>query len=372
MKNTREQYQTIASTASPMPFTWPTATESEVITNLKETPGTYARYLSMNGKWRQALLDYLTGCKTLPLTYDPFFKRIFHPDIHPHRLSAMLSSIMGMQVKVLKVLPNEEIMIEGGAMLIMDIIVELEDHTIVNIEVQKIPYGFPAERMSCYSADLILRQYSRVKGELGKEFSYKDIKKVYTIIFFENSTNVFKDATLNGEFFHYGRTTFNTGLKLELLQEYFLIALDVFKDKSYARDINERNGWISLLAFEDAEEAERLMQVYPWLIPIYADIAAYRSNPQEVFSMYSEALRIMDQNSMQLMVDEMSQQIEEKKKIISEQDITISEQNKTISEQDKTISEQDKTISEQDKTINQKDNEIAELRKELERLKQGR
>ena len=135
----------------------------------------------------------------------------------------------------------------------------------------------------------------------------------------------------------------------------YLIALDVFKDKSYARDINDRNGWISLLAFESVEEAEHLMQVYPWLVPIYADIAAYQSDPQEVFSMYSEALRIMDQNSMQLMVDEMSQQIEE-----------LEQENKKITR------EKDKTISEKDKTINQKDNEIAKLRNELERLKQSR
>ncbi len=284
MTDTKEPSNTTESNAFPLPFTWPTATESEVMRTLKETPELYARYLSMNRKWKQAMLDYLTGCKTLPLTYDPFFKRIFHPDIHPHRLSAMLSSIMGMQVKVLKILPNEEILIEGGAMLIMDIIVELIDHTIVNVEVQKIPYGFPAERMSCYSSDLILRQYSRVKGELGKNFSYKDIKKVYTIVFFEDSTQVFKDEALHGAFMHYGRTIFDTGLQLELLQEYYLIALDVFKDKRYARDINERNGWISLLATESVEEAEQLMQVYPWLVAIYADIAAYRSNPQEVFS----------------------------------------------------------------------------------------
>lgn len=101
MKDTKELFQIIDSSGSPVPFIWPTATESEVIIKLKETPGTYARYLSMNKKWRQALLDFLTGCKTLPLTYDPFFKRIFHPDIHPHRLSAMLSSILGMKVKVL-------------------------------------------------------------------------------------------------------------------------------------------------------------------------------------------------------------------------------------------------------------------------------
>ena len=222
MKDTKEQFQIIDSSDPPVSFTWPTATESEVIIKLKEIPGTYARYLSMNRKWRQALLDFLTGCKTLPLTYDPFFKRIFHPDIHPDRLSAMLSSILGMKVKVLKVLPNEEILIEGGAMLIMDIIVELEDHTIVNIEVQKIPYGFPAERMSCYSADLILRQYSRVKGELGKEFSYKDIKKVYSIIFYEQSPKEFH--AFPNDSIHYSKQKTNTGVEVELLQEFLLLA----------------------------------------------------------------------------------------------------------------------------------------------------
>ena len=64
----------------------------------------------------------------------------------------------------------------------MDILVQLEDGSLANVEVQKIPYMFPAERMSCYSSDLVLRQYSRVKGEKGKAFTYKDMRPVYTIM----------------------------------------------------------------------------------------------------------------------------------------------------------------------------------------------
>ena len=45
----------------------------------------------------------------------------------------------------------------------MDIIVETADGSIVNIEVQKIGYMFPGERAACYSADLLLRQYQRVR-----------------------------------------------------------------------------------------------------------------------------------------------------------------------------------------------------------------
>ena len=59
----------------------------------------------------------------------------------------------------------------------IDIVVELQDHSLANVECQKIGYTFPGQRAACYSADLLLRQYKRVRGEKGKNFSYKDIKK---------------------------------------------------------------------------------------------------------------------------------------------------------------------------------------------------
>ena len=41
---------------------------------------------------------------------------------------------------------------------------ELEDGSLANIEIQKIGYAFPGQRGACYSADLLLRQYKRVRG----------------------------------------------------------------------------------------------------------------------------------------------------------------------------------------------------------------
>ena len=79
----------------------------------------------------------------------------------------------------------------------MDMLVRLDDGALVLVEIQKIPYYFPAERASCYSADLLLRQYSRVKNEKGKAFSYKDLQKVYTIIFYEQSIEAFKEYPEN-------------------------------------------------------------------------------------------------------------------------------------------------------------------------------
>ena len=66
-------------------FMWepPPATECEVIERLQASPLLYGSYQRLNQEWKQRFLDFCQGKKSLPLTYDPFFKRIFHPDVHP-------------------------------------------------------------------------------------------------------------------------------------------------------------------------------------------------------------------------------------------------------------------------------------------------
>lgn len=80
-------------------------------------------------------------------------------------------------------------------MLIMDIVVQFEDGSIANVEVQKIGYLFPGQRSACYSSDLLLRQYKRevVGAELGQGFTYRKIQKVYTIVLFEKSNSDFSN-----------------------------------------------------------------------------------------------------------------------------------------------------------------------------------
>ena len=151
--------------------------ESDVLQRLEKT-GALHRYQGLNEEWKQRFMDFCLGRKTLPLTYDPFFKKLFHPDVHPGRLSRLLSSLLGRKVRVKRILPVEDLVLTQDVLLIMDILVELADGSLANVEVQKVPYLFPAERMSCYSADLLLRQYSRVKGERGNLFKYNDVRKL--------------------------------------------------------------------------------------------------------------------------------------------------------------------------------------------------
>ena len=196
-----------------------------------------------------------------------------------------------MKVKILKVLPNDSARIAAeSSLLILDIVVELEDGSIANVEAQKIGYAFPGQRSACYSADLLLRQYKRIKSRKRKKFSYRDIKKVYTIVFIERSSKEFHE--LADHYIHYMRQTADTGLKLNLLQEYIFIPLDMFR-----RKLDNKTG-----------------------------------NIEKVMNMFSKELAELDKNTVKYMIDEMQDTIDSQKDTIDSQKDTIDSQKKRIQE----------------------------------------
>ena len=265
----------------------------------------YANYALLDETWKKRFDDYMTGKKTMPLTYDPFFKCMFHPDRHPDWLSHLLSAIIGEPVTVESVLPSENTAISVDSLLIMDIVVRLSDGSLANVEIQKIPYMFTAERISCYSSDLLMREYSRLKKD--KNFKYSDMKKVYTIVLYEKTEGDFKDPMLQGAYIHHGKTRFDTSLKLNLLQEYFLIALDVFGQNGYtkSKELDDLEGWLSILTAETIADVERVIRCYPWSEPIFREMSAYVNRPEEVILMFSEALKIADRNTVKYMIEEL-------------------------------------------------------------------
>ena len=154
---------------------------------------------------------------------------------------------------------------------------------------------------------------------------------------------------LHGAYIHHGKTRFDTRLKLNLLQEYFLIALDVFCQNGYTDDkdsdaleteliaahnnipetglvtndlsMNSLEGWLSILTAETMADVERVIRRYPWSEPIFREMSAYVNNPEEVILMFSEALKIADRNTVKYMIEELQDratQAEEKQKLAEE------------------------------------------------------
>ena len=122
-------------------------TRGEVLEELRENKELWKTFCGWKETCQQEYLDLCTGVKGIKLLYDTYFKAIMNPDTRPDRFNDFISEMLGQRVKVLKVLPNESARIAAeSSLLVMDVVVQLEDGSIANVEVQKIGYLFPGER----------------------------------------------------------------------------------------------------------------------------------------------------------------------------------------------------------------------------------
>lgn len=255
-----------------------------------------------------------TGVKGPRVLYDAFFKEVLNPESAPERLNEFLSLILGTQVKVHMVLPNDSTRLaDESSLLITDIVVELKDGSLANVEIQKIGYKFPGQRSACYSADLLLRQYKRVRSEKRKKFSYRNIKSVYNIVLFESSPEEFQKFP--NHYIHRSEQKSDTGIKIELLQKYVFIPIDIFKKTQQNKNVTGKlNAWLMFFSAEEPEEIVKLIQAYPQFKPMYEEIYEMFRNMEEIMGFFSKELRELDRNTVQLMIDEMQEELEQKKK----------------------------------------------------------
>lgn len=73
-------------------------------------------------KAQETFLDFCTGVKGVKMLYDFFFKEIMSPESTPERLNEFLSLLLGQEVKILCVLPNDTTRIaDENTLLITDI-----------------------------------------------------------------------------------------------------------------------------------------------------------------------------------------------------------------------------------------------------------
>lgn len=304
---------------------------------------TQEKLLAIFEEWseeqQELFLDYCTGVRGVKMFYDQYFKITMNPETSPERLEDILSLILQEKVQILQILPNESTRIAAEkSLLVLDIVVQLENGSIANVEVQKIGYAFPGQRSACYSADLLMRQYKRVKAKKKKQFRYSDIKKVYTIIFFETSTGDFHD--FQDIYLHRSKQIVDTGLQIELLQEYIFIALDIFKKKLHNRGIDKENrleAWLTFLSEDDPEWILNLIETYPEFKDLYQEVYDVCRNTEDIMGLFSEELLELDKNTVEYMIDEMQNEINETNQQLEEQKHQLRIQKLQLEEKDALI-----------------------------------
>ena len=328
-------------------------TREELLEIIEQTPTLSSIYRQWEEKEQQEFLDFCTGVKGVKLLYDSFFKEIMNPEYVPERVNDFLSLLLQQKVKVLAVLPNDSTRIaDEKSLLVTDLVIELEDGSIANLEVQKIGYRFPGERSACYSADLLLRQYKRIRGQQGKKFSYTDIKTVYTIVLFEQSPEPFKHFP--EEYLHYFEAKSNTGLELNLIQKYLFVPLDIFKKIRHDKGINGKlEAWLTFLGSDEPEDIVQLITEYPEFKAAYEEVYNLCLNTEKVMGIFSEELKLLDQNTVQLMIDEMQQEIDGYKQELGDTKQELGDTKQELSDTQKKLSAACQEIEEFKKLVAQ-------------------
>ncbi|WP_242992299.1 PD-(D/E)XK nuclease family transposase [Faecalicatena contorta] len=361
-------------------------TRKEVLDEIGERGELLVIFEEWSEERQEEFLNFCTGARGVKVLYDSFFKELFSPEYHPERIERFLSLLLNKEVKIAQILPNDSVRIaDECTLLVTDIVVELEDGSLGNIEIQKIGYAFPGERMACYSSDLLLRQYKRVRARRKDKFTYRDIKTVYTIVLFEKSTEEFH--AVKNQYIHRGKQRFDTGLGVNTLQEYILIPLDIFRENTHNKGIkNELDAWLMFISFDDPEKIIELIESYPEFKTMYEEMYQMCLNMERVMGMFSKELRELDRNTVQYMIEEQEKKLAEKQKEVAEKQKEVAEKQKEVAEKQKEIAEKQKELETQQKQLEKQreqteewkrksqenESEIEELKRKLKILEDER
>jgi len=291
----------------------------QILLEIRSDPALNARFEALSEEAQKEFLDICTGEKGVKILYDSFFRSVMNPELYPDRLQSMLSCILGMEIASFHVLETSSFALgDVKSLVIMDIVVELLDGSIINLEVQKIGYDFPGERAACYASDLTLRQYARARRdaakrsaeEPGHKFSYHAIHPVYTIVLIEKSPSLF--YRFPDQYIHRFSQKSDTGLSMELLHNYIFIPLDIFRKKHQNEDISrELDAWLTFLSTQEPDEIMRLCDAFPFFKDIYRHVYEICQNTEDVMGIFSEALAELDRNTVDYMIDKLKRSNEQ-------------------------------------------------------------
>lgn len=350
-------------------------TKGEIMEKIENDESLRRMFYHWTEEQRKEFLDFCTGVKGVKIMYDFAGREILNPEYNPERVEELLSLLLGQKVQIVEVLPGDSTRIaDEASLVVMDIVVQLGDGSIANLEIQKIGYKFPGERSACYSADLLLRQYKRIRSKKRKKFSYKDIKHVYTIVLFEKSPVAFH--RFPHTYLHRFEQKSDTGLEVNLLQKYLFISLDIFRkikhnENSKIKIENRLDAWLTFMSMDEPDAIISIIERYPDFKLMYEEAYAICQNIEEVMSMFSEELRELDRNTVQLMIDEMQEEIDEMQKEIDEMQKELNQKKRELNGISQELEQSNQELEQSKRELEQSSQQMKQKDRKLEELEQA-
>ena len=153
-----------------------------------------------------------------------------------------------------------------------------------------------------------------------------------------------------------------TRVNVKLLSNLTYISLDTFRN--IRENIsNKMDAWLTFLSSDKPEDIIQLVEKYPEFKECYRDIMKFREKPEELITMFSEALIQMDKNTVKYMIEEQQKELEEQRRELEENKRELEENKRELEENKRELEENKKELEEKDKAIIELQQRIAELEK---------
>lgn len=132
-----------------------------------------------------------------------------------------------------------------------------------------------------------------------------------------------------------------------MLQNYIFVPLDIFrKTMEYKGISNKLDAWLAFLSMDSPEMIMELSSKYPEFKAMYEHVYNICQNVEKVMSMYSEELKILDQNTVRYMVDQMQEEIDSQRAQLNSQKEQLVSQKNQLEIKDKQLEQQEKELQE--------------------------
>ena len=302
---------------------------------------------------------------------DAMFKGVFDPDARPAWIEKLISSVLGKDVKVIRSLKNERVRSSIHSKgKILDVVVEFEDGTIADVEIQRRGLNMPPKRSCMYSSDLVVRQYAAYEDEKLSDVDYSRVHPVHMIVIMEDSLDSLQDI---GSCIHHFSQKSDTGIEsgedFELLQYYHFICLDVFQ-KERPHLAKSLESWLDFLTIRSVEKMMKFLANNPDFSEIYGkaknmmyDREALLMMLQSIFDHEDIAGSINRTNESMIKI--LEKKVQEKDTIISMQSDSLQEKDSMLQEKDSMLQEKDSMLQEKDSRLQEKDILIEQLKRQL-------
>jgi len=134
------------------------------------------------------------------------------------------------------------------------------------------------------------------------------------------------------------------------------------KDNENIEALDELDAWLYFLGSDKPRDIQKVISSHPKFKQMYEEINYFRYHPEEAIRMFSEALRILDENTVKYMIEELEQELEEK-------DLKLEEKSQELEEKSQELEEKSQKLEEKNLELEEKDKKLEEKDKEIERLK---